>query len=201
MKKMTSEPGDIERTEEQKKLDQFEKLCKSVKDNIGFSDIEHKIDQLGQMVGDMIRQVGDTSQKVEQMIPHINRWIQLENGTSQTTTTGTATQQTQAGMQGTLTQMPPEAKLQMMQQMGQGLAEIIKGLADAYRTFKGQDAPPSSFLGIDENVIKENIKESILGDFETGKAMREMLTGGLKRKVVNKAVTQMLETDVVHTLK
>ena len=190
-----------DRTEEQKQLDKFEKLCKSVKDNIGLSDLEHKIDTLGELCSKMITQVGDTSQKVEQIIPHINRWIQMENGQS-TASQGTATQQTQnVSTQTALSQMPNELKAQMLKETISGLGDALKGIAEAYRMFKGGgDAQPNNFLGISEDIIRQNIQESVMGDFETGKAMREMLTGGMKRKVVSKIVNQIVDEGPVHTL-
>ena len=82
-----SEENNNEISEEQKKLDQFDKLCRTVKDNIGIDENQRKLDNLGELVGKCISQVGDTSQKVEQMIPHINRWINLENGQASQPTT------------------------------------------------------------------------------------------------------------------
>ena len=63
------------------------------------------------------------------------------------------------------------------------IGDLLEKGAAAYKNFKGQGAPAPSF--IDPEYINEQVKASVMGNFEIGNA----LISNLKSKLINKAVT------------
>ena len=63
------------------------------------------------------------------------------------------------------------------------LGDLLEKGAAAYKNLKGQGAPAPSF--IDPEYINEQVKASVMGNFEIGNA----LISNLKSKLINKAVT------------
>jgi len=62
------------------------------------------------------------------------------------------------------------------------LGDVAEKLVTAYKNLKGNDPAPSF---IDPNYINEQVKASVMGNFEIGNA----LISNLKSKLINKAVT------------
>jgi hypothetical protein len=54
-------------------------------------------------------------------------------------------------------------------------------------------AEPTNFLGLDEDYIKEKMKNSIMGNFELGESLIEAVKAGFKRKTVGKMVSNVVE--------
>ena len=63
------------------------------------------------------------------------------------------------------------------------IGELLEKGAAAYKNLKGQGAPAPSF--IDPEYINDQVKASVMGNFEIGNA----LISNLKSKLINKAVT------------
>jgi len=62
------------------------------------------------------------------------------------------------------------------------LGDLAEKAVSAYKNLKGGDAPTQSF--IDQNYINEQVKNSVMGNFDIGNA----LVNNLKSKLINKAV-------------
>jgi len=63
------------------------------------------------------------------------------------------------------------------------LGDVAEKLVSAYKNLKGNPAPTQSFL--DQDYINEQVKKSVMGNFEIGDA----LVSNLKSKLINKAVS------------
>jgi len=65
------------------------------------------------------------------------------------------------------------------------LGEIAEKLANVWKTYKGGEVAPSF---IDQEYINDQVKKSVMGNFEVGEA----LISNLKSKLVNKAVASQV---------
>lgn len=57
----------------------------------------------------------------------------------------------------------------------------------------GSDAAPSNFLGLDEEELKRQMRESVMSNFELGSSLVEAVKSGFKRKTVGKMVQNVVE--------
>jgi len=83
--------------------------------------------------------------------------------------------------QGATPQTPEQGKMNM-EALGQ-LGDLLEKGISAYKNFKGEPPATQSFL--DQNYINEQVKKSVMSNFEIGDA----LVSNLKSKLMNKAVT------------
>jgi len=77
----------------------------------------------------------------------------------------------------------PERKQQLNMDNITAIGQLIEKGAAAYKNLKGSSAPAPPF--IDPEYINEQVKASVMGNFEIGNA----LISNLKSKLINKAVT------------
>jgi len=88
---------------------------------------------------------------------------------------------TQAINQGIKPQIQGEQKGLNLESINM-LGDVVDKLVSAYKNLKGSEPAPSF---IDPNYINEQVKASVMGNFEIGNA----LISNLKSKLINKAVT------------
>jgi len=81
---------------------------------------------------------------------------------------------------GAIPQTPEQGKMNM--ETLNALGDFAEKAISAYKNFKGNPAPAQSFL--DQDYINEQVKKSVMGNFEIGDA----LVSNLKSKLMNKAV-------------
>lgn len=98
------------------------------------------------------------SQQINQIVQALNQGVQTQ-GTPQT---------------------PEQGKINM-EALGQ-IGDLVEKGISAYKSLKGNPAPTQSF--IDQDYINEQVKKSVMGNFEIGDA----LVSNLKSKLINKAV-------------
>jgi len=81
---------------------------------------------------------------------------------------------------GAIPQTPEQGKMNM--ETLNALGDLAEKAIGAYKNLKGNPAPTQSFL--DQDYINEQVKKSVMGNFEIGDA----LVSNLKSKLMNKAV-------------
>jgi len=83
-------------------------------------------------------------------------------------------------VQGQPTQTPEQGKINM--ETLSALGDLAEKAISAYKNLKG--APPATQSFLDQDYINEQVKKSVMGNFEIGDA----LVSNLKSKLINKAV-------------
>jgi len=82
---------------------------------------------------------------------------------------------------GATPETPEQGKINM--ETLSALGDLAEKAVTAYKNLKGSPAPTQSFL--DQDYINEQVKKSVMGNFEIGDA----LVSNLKSKLINKAVS------------
>ena len=175
------EGKDISHAKESKIIDpeaetkKLQELARMLAENMGLSHFQDEIDSL--KANDQY-----LATKMQEIAVAHDELVTLLKG--QNTTATTAIQPSP-----NITTTAPGFNLSNLEALGTIGEKLIEG----YVKLKQASTPQASFDIIDPEQAKQLFRESVLGDFETGKTMRQLLTGGLKKKVVNRAVTTILE--------
>ena len=187
-----SEDNHITETPEQK----FNRLVETVKQSIGLDTINQRMDEQAKMLDSVIKELGNTNTTLSKIIPHVNRWIAIENGQTTTEPQQQASQNTAKEVASQLATMPREARMQMIKDVGQGISETLKGLAEAYRTIKGQ--PADNGLGINDDWLKQEassiLKESIELTHDINSSVKKALTGKAARNAMLSTLNEPVHT-------
>jgi len=93
--------------------------------------------------------------------------------------------------QGITPQTPEQGKINM--ETLSALGDFAEKAIGAYKNLKGNPTPQASFL--DQDYINEQVKKSVMGNFEIGDA----LVSNLKSKLINKAVSSSVSDALKET--
>jgi len=145
-----------------------------------FSEITHPDEDKKKMAEGIIAELGNHTQEIDDIKKMINdiaiRLNELTNGINQ------LAQGQMQPPQGVPGQPPGGLNMEALGQLG----DLAEKAVSAYKQLKGNPAPAESF--IDQNYINEQVKKSVMGNFEIGEA----LISNLKSKLVNKAVASQV---------
>lgn len=140
--------------------------------NITTNEEDKKHSMVENIIGDLANQRND----IDQMKSGMTQLLQMVNDQTAVLNQIVAGGNVQAGQQ----QPAGGQKLNMEALMG--LGDVAEKLVSAYKNLKGSPAPTQSF--IDQDYINNQVKASVMGNFDIGNA----LVSNLKSKLINKAV-------------
>lgn len=119
---------------------------------------------------------------IDQIQITMNQLIESNNKISQIISSGAPSSSTTIGQ--SIAQDP--------MQKFQAIGDFVKTLSDVWNSNKQQ--PPSSFFGIDPEFVNQEVKASLMSNFEIGRQIQE----NLKTKLMQKTMTQVLKSAITH---
>jgi hypothetical protein len=103
--------------------DKIKRIVEIVKQDLGFTNINQRMDEQAKMLDAVIKELGNTNASINQIVPHIDRWLKMEQGQNNTTTVSTTSVGSNA-----LTPSITMDKMTLAKEIAGPIAEIVKAI-------------------------------------------------------------------------